>query len=64
MGDENGPKLLVATAKNHFSHPKSGKFQIDILINNAGVCMYLSPSFPELLNSILELPSQSPRIEN
>jgi len=37
MGDPNGPKHLVATAKNHFSHPKSGKFQIDILINNAGV---------------------------
>jgi len=28
---------IVTTAKNHFSHPKSGAFQIDILINNAGI---------------------------
>ncbi|KAK5090594.1 hypothetical protein LTR05_000769 [Lithohypha guttulata] len=28
---------ILATAKNHFSHPKSGGFQIDILINNAGI---------------------------
>lgn len=28
---------IVATAKNNFSHPKSGSFQIDILINNAGI---------------------------
>ncbi|KAL8694754.1 MAG: hypothetical protein Q9218_000680 [Villophora microphyllina] len=37
LGDANGPAHLIATAKNHFSHPKSGKFQIDIIINNAGV---------------------------
>ena len=28
---------ILSTAKNNFSHPKTGKFQIDILINNAGV---------------------------
>ncbi|RMZ83017.1 hypothetical protein DV737_g1785, partial [Chaetothyriales sp. CBS 132003] len=28
---------IVSTAKNKFSHPRSGKFQIDILINNAGI---------------------------
>ena len=28
---------IVETAKNKFSHPRSGKFQIDILINNAGI---------------------------
>jgi NAD(P)-dependent dehydrogenase (short-subunit alcohol dehydrogenase family) len=28
---------IVKTAKNKFSHPRSGKFQIDILINNAGI---------------------------
>ncbi|KAH6674126.1 hypothetical protein B0J14DRAFT_653442 [Halenospora varia] len=28
---------IVNTAKNHFAHPKTGRFQIDILINNAGV---------------------------
>ena len=28
---------IVTTAQNHFSHPRTGKFQIDILINNAGV---------------------------
>lgn len=28
---------VVSSAKNHFSHPRTGKFQIDILINNAGI---------------------------
>lgn len=37
MGNPNGPAHLVTTAKNHFSHPRSGKFQVDIIINNAGV---------------------------
>ncbi|KAL8743339.1 MAG: hypothetical protein Q9190_004301 [Brigantiaea leucoxantha] len=37
MGDPAGPAHIITTAKNHFSHPKSGKFQIDIVINNAGV---------------------------
>jgi NAD(P)-dependent dehydrogenase (short-subunit alcohol dehydrogenase family) len=30
-------ELIVSTARNSFSHPKTGRFQIDILINNAGV---------------------------
>ena len=37
MGNPNGPAHLITTAKNHFSHPRSGKFQVDIIINNAGV---------------------------
>ncbi|KAI4285746.1 MAG: hypothetical protein L6R38_000393 [Xanthoria sp. 2 TBL-2021] len=37
LGDPNGPAHLIATAKNKFAHPKTGKFQIDIIINNAGV---------------------------
>ncbi|KAF2117985.1 hypothetical protein BDV96DRAFT_644318 [Lophiotrema nucula] len=37
MGSDNGPKHVVEIAKSHFSHPKSGKFQLDIVINNAGV---------------------------
>lgn len=37
MGSVTGPAHVVNTAKNHFSHPKTGKFQIDIIINNAGV---------------------------
>lgn len=37
MGSETGPSYIIDKAKNHFSHPKSGKFQIDIIINNAGV---------------------------
>ena len=28
---------VLNTAKNHFSHPRSGRFQVDILINNAGI---------------------------
>jgi NAD(P)-dependent dehydrogenase (short-subunit alcohol dehydrogenase family) len=37
MGTPTGPAHIITTAKNHFSHPKTSKFQIDILINNAGV---------------------------
>jgi NAD(P)-dependent dehydrogenase (short-subunit alcohol dehydrogenase family) len=37
MGSENGPKHIVEVAKNHFQHPKTQKFQVDIVINNAGV---------------------------
>ena len=37
MGDPNGPSHLITTAKNNFSHAKTGKFQIDILINSAGI---------------------------
>ncbi len=37
MGNSNGPAHLITSAKNHFSHPRSGKFQIDIIINNAAV---------------------------
>jgi NAD(P)-dependent dehydrogenase (short-subunit alcohol dehydrogenase family) len=28
---------IISTAQNKFSHPKTGRFQIDILINNAGI---------------------------
>ncbi|GJC79691.1 L-xylulose reductase [Colletotrichum liriopes] len=37
MGTPEGPKSLVATAKSHFEKLNSGKFQIDVLVNNAGV---------------------------
>ncbi|KAF1960051.1 NAD(P)-binding protein [Byssothecium circinans] len=37
MGSENGPAHIVEVTKNHFTHPKTGKFQLDIIINNAGV---------------------------
>ena len=37
LGDPSGAAHLIATAKNHFSHPKTGKFQIDIIINNAAL---------------------------
>jgi NAD(P)-dependent dehydrogenase (short-subunit alcohol dehydrogenase family) len=37
MGSENGPQHIVEVAKNHFQHPKTQKFQLDIIINNAGV---------------------------
>ncbi|OHE91390.1 short-chain dehydrogenase [Colletotrichum orchidophilum] len=38
MGTPDGPKSLVTTAKSHFEKLNNGnKFQIDILINNAGV---------------------------
>jgi 3-oxoacyl-[acyl-carrier protein] reductase len=37
VSEKAGADHIINTAKNHFSHPKTGKFQIDILINNAGV---------------------------
>lgn len=37
MGDPNGPAHLINIAKNNFSHTKTGKFQIDIIINNAAI---------------------------
>lgn len=37
MGSENGPAHLIATALNHFAHPKTRKLQVDIIVNNAGV---------------------------
>lgn len=37
LSNPNGPAHVVNTARNHFAHPRSGKFQIDIIINNAGV---------------------------
>ena len=42
MGSENGPAHLVEMTKNNFSHPKSGKLQIDIVVNNAGVASNLA----------------------
>jgi NAD(P)-dependent dehydrogenase (short-subunit alcohol dehydrogenase family) len=36
-GSETGPAHIVEVAKNHFQHPKTQKFQLDIIINNAGV---------------------------
>ncbi|KAF1987988.1 NAD(P)-binding protein [Aulographum hederae CBS 113979] len=42
MGHEAGPAHLVETARNHLKHPKTGKFTIDIIINNAGVANNLS----------------------
>ncbi|KAG9229244.1 hypothetical protein BJ875DRAFT_205077 [Amylocarpus encephaloides] len=40
MGTPAGPAHIINTSKNHFS--KNGCFQIDILINNAGVSRNLS----------------------
>ncbi|MCJ1356045.1 MAG: hypothetical protein MMC33_006039 [Icmadophila ericetorum] len=37
IGAPTGPALIITLTKNHFSHPKTGFLQIDILINNAGV---------------------------
>ncbi|KAK2045391.1 short chain dehydrogenase [Colletotrichum somersetense] len=37
MGTAEGPKSLVATAKSHFEKLNNGKFQVDVLINNAGI---------------------------
>lgn len=28
---------ILSTAQNHFSHPRNGSFQVDLIINNAGI---------------------------
>jgi NAD(P)-dependent dehydrogenase (short-subunit alcohol dehydrogenase family) len=37
LGSVKGPEYLVSIAKSTFQHPKTQKFQLDIIINNAGV---------------------------
>ncbi|TQN71298.1 L-xylulose reductase [Colletotrichum shisoi] len=37
MGTTDGPASLVATAKAHFEGLNGGSFQVDVLVNNAGV---------------------------
>lgn len=37
LGSEAGPAHIVTIAKNNFQHPKTGKFQVDIIVQNAGV---------------------------
>ena len=37
MGSETGPAHIVEMAKNNFAQAQTGKFQIDIIINNADV---------------------------
>ena len=37
MGAVTGPAHVMAVARNHFSHPKTGAFRIDIIINNAAI---------------------------
>jgi NAD(P)-dependent dehydrogenase (short-subunit alcohol dehydrogenase family) len=37
MGSETGPAHILAIAKSHLAHPKTGKLQIDVIVNNAGV---------------------------
>ena len=39
---------ILSTAKNNFSHPRSGKFQVDILINCAGIAGNKTLNDPEL----------------
>ena len=38
---------IIKTAQNHFTHPRSGRFSIDILINNAGVASNKRLNDPE-----------------
>ncbi|KAK4939468.1 hypothetical protein LTR10_020274 [Elasticomyces elasticus] len=37
MGEPSGPASIVAAAKQHFTDSTTGSFQIDIIVNNAGV---------------------------
>ncbi|KAI9835561.1 MAG: hypothetical protein M1819_002012 [Sarea resinae] len=52
LGTVGGPPLIVETAKNHFAHPKTGKFQIDIIVNNAGISINvpIEESTPEIFH--------------
>ncbi|TKA66671.1 hypothetical protein B0A49_10197, partial [Cryomyces minteri] len=37
MGSATGPAHCVASARNHFAHPKTGAFTLDIIVNNAAI---------------------------
>jgi len=37
LGSETGPAHIITIAKNNLQHPKTGKLQFDIIVNNAGV---------------------------
>lgn len=37
MGEPSGPSKLITAAKEHFSSPSTGTFQVDIIVNNAGI---------------------------
>jgi 3-oxoacyl-[acyl-carrier protein] reductase len=39
LGAIDGPSCLIAIAKNYFTSISTGKFQIDIIVNNAGVAL-------------------------
>ncbi|KAJ9602370.1 L-xylo-3-hexulose reductase [Cladophialophora chaetospira] len=39
---------ILATAKNRFAHPRTGTFQVDIIINNAGIAGNKLLNDPEL----------------
>lgn len=41
MGSVNGPQHIIDITANHFSHPKTKKLQIDIVVQNAGVASNL-----------------------
>jgi len=54
MAHPTGAAYLINTAKNHFSHPRTGKFQIDIIINNAAIAenSLLQDVTPELFTKM------------
>ncbi|KAK4237786.1 3-oxoacyl-reductase [Achaetomium macrosporum] len=37
IGTPTGPSALISTARDHFTDPDTKRFQIDIIINNAGI---------------------------
>ena len=57
LGTPNGPAHLVTLAKNHFSHPKTGKFQIDIIVHNAGIATAesIADTTPETFHRLYDI---------
>ncbi|PGH01477.1 hypothetical protein AJ79_07915 [Helicocarpus griseus UAMH5409] len=46
LSTTDGPSQIVTVAKQHFTNPQTNTFQIDIIINNAGIVL------PEALGSV------------
>ncbi|KAF2771295.1 NAD(P)-binding protein [Teratosphaeria nubilosa] len=62
MGTETGPAHIIAMALNHFSHPKTRKLQLDIIVNNAGVASksLLQDCEPEEFNRLYSVNVRGP----
>ncbi|PVH79521.1 NAD(P)-binding protein [Cadophora sp. DSE1049] len=54
IGHPDGPAYLIATAREHFQNLQDGSFQIDIIVNNAGIARFTGQPVYGGTNAALE----------